>query len=119
MKKYKGDLGEGIAQSFLKRKGVTVLTTNWRSHQVGEIDIVGQQGREIIFVEVKTRTSGSFGSGLESVDQRKFERLLATAEDFLAANPVFAECNWRVDVIEILLDRYTHRARINWYRGIS
>ena len=62
--------------------GLTVLERNWRCRE-GELDIVARDGTELVFVEVKTRSSLAFGSPAEAVDRRKAARIrqLAAALD--------------------------------------
>lgn len=53
-----GQTGEVLVTKYLKKHGYTILARNWvnsRGYRVGEIDIVAREGKEIIFVEVKTR----------------------------------------------------------------
>jgi putative endonuclease len=50
----------------------------------GEIDLVCRRGRELVLVEVKTRSSDAFGTPLEAVDARKRRRLMAAAAEYRA-----------------------------------
>ena len=59
--------------------------TNYRSRW-GEVDIIAQLGEEMVFVEVKTRRAAAFGAPEESVTAAKFQRLIATAQDYLQKN---------------------------------
>lgn len=62
--------------------GYVVLDQNWRVRG-GELDLVMMRGDEIVFCEVKTRSSDRFGSGLEAVDLRKQRFLRRTAMSWL------------------------------------
>jgi len=119
MKKFKGDLGESLIVADLRRRGFRILARNWRSHQVGEIDIICRRQKILVFVEVKTRVDDKFGSGLSAVDENKLSRLWATAEDFLLANPGLGNLPCRLDVAEVWLDFARRRAQLKWYRGIA
>ena len=119
MKNFKGDLGESLVAANLHRQGFCILARNWRSHQVGEIDIICRRQGILVFVEVKTRVGDKFGSGLSAVDENKLGRLWATAGDFLVANPALENLSLRLDVVEVWLDFTTRRARLKWYRGIT
>jgi putative endonuclease len=65
-----GSSGEYLAQEYLKNKNYTILFINWR-HKRSEIDIIAQDGKVIVFVEVKTRTNLSFGHPENFVDANK------------------------------------------------
>ena len=78
-----GRLGEDLAADFLRQKGLRVLEKNVRTH-FGEIDMICRDGRIIVFVEVKTRTSTVYGSPLEAVTRQKIKRLSRAALSYLA-----------------------------------
>nr|WP_104126971.1 YraN family protein [Cryobacterium sp. Y57] len=69
-----GKLGEDQAARFLQGAGYTILTRNWRCSE-GEIDLVVQQGAAVVFVEVKTRSSVSFGHPFEAITVKKLARM--------------------------------------------
>ena len=94
-----GRWGEGIAALFLQEKGYEILQRNVRT-PYGELDIIARCGATIVFIEVKTRTSSSFGLPEISVGQRKIQHLLDAAHAFMQLYPGPEE-EWRVDVIAI------------------
>ena len=69
-----GDLGEAAAARALERQGVRIVARNART-RYGEIDLIGEDVRGHLFVEVKTRRRGSFVRAAEAVDGRKLARL--------------------------------------------
>ena len=77
-----GVWGEAIATKHLEAQGYTVLHRNWR-HGHGELDIVACKAELIVFVEVRTRTSDTFGSPEETLSPRKRAKLIATAQAYL------------------------------------
>lgn len=77
-----GKKGEQLAVSFLRQKQYEILHCNWTWGR-REIDIVARQGDTIVFVEVKTRSSQSFGMPEEAVHHRKAEHLLLAADRYL------------------------------------
>ncbi|MCM8788737.1 MAG: YraN family protein [Candidatus Omnitrophica bacterium] len=81
-KKEKGLEGEEIAARFLKANGYRILERNYRT-KYGEIDIVAQKKKGIIFVEVKTRLSDKFGCPAEAVDERKLSRIASVANQYI------------------------------------
>jgi putative endonuclease len=69
-----GRFGEQVAADHVRAAGMTVLDRNWRCRD-GELDLVARDGDELVFVEVKTRSSSAFGTPAEAVDHRKAARL--------------------------------------------
>src|SRR5689334_23085538 len=81
-----GAYGERVAVRALEAAGMRVLDRNWRCRR-GELDIVALDGRTIVFCEVKTRRTASFGAPAEAVGPAKVRRLRALAAAWLAENP--------------------------------
>jgi putative endonuclease len=69
-----GRRGEELAARFLVNAGMSIVDRNWRCSQ-GEIDIVARDGPDLVFVEVKTRSSVAFGHPLEAITVVKLARL--------------------------------------------
>jgi putative endonuclease len=97
-----GKWGEGVAGRFLQEKGYRLLDANYRCRW-GEVDIVAQEGDELVFVEVRTRRGTQFGTPEESVTAAKARRLIATAQDYLQQHGQ-EKSEWRIDLIAIRLD---------------
>ena len=96
-----GRKGEELAARHLLSKGYTILERNFKI-QGGEVDIIAEKDGEIIFVEVKTRSSEDFMPAIEAVDYHKRKRLRRAAEVYLLAKGYQAKpC--RFDVIAIVL----------------
>ncbi len=98
-RKTVGRWGERYAADYLTGRGYTVLARNVRTPH-GEIDLIARQREEIVFVEVKTRTTLRYGYPEEAVTAAKRAHLLAAAEAYLAEHPE-VQGAWRVDVIAI------------------
>lgn len=77
-----GRQGEEAAAAYLTRKGMKILERNLTT-PVGEIDLVARHGRELVFVEVKTRRSEAFGTPAEAVGPRKQRQIVQTAKWYL------------------------------------
>ena len=77
-----GQRGEDAAARFLKRKGYRILARGVDS-PLGELDIIAVDGRTIVFVEVKTRTSTDAGHPAEAIDDRKQRRMTQAALAYL------------------------------------
>jgi len=96
-----GTKGEDLAVEFLKRKGYRIISRNFRT-PFGEIDIIAEDKRTIVFVEVKTRADSTFGRPFEAVDYRKRERLRKVALFYLKHSG--KDSPSRFDVLSIELD---------------
>jgi putative endonuclease len=97
-KRLFGDKGEKVAEDFLKRQGFHVLERNF-SVRWGEIDIIAESlAKEIVFVEVKTRKSKTFGSAVEGISSQKVQRIIAAAYMYLEKKH-WTQRNFRIDVI--------------------
>ena len=94
-----GKTGEDLAVDELERRGYAISARRYRTKH-GEIDIVALDGETLVFVEVKARTTGEFGSAAEAVTRRKQRKLVSMAVDYLAKNEV-REVRCRFDVVAI------------------
>ena len=94
-----GRWGESIAADYLRRKHYAIVAANFRCRG-GEIDLIVEDRRYIVFVEVKLRKSAQFAQAREFVDYRKRERLKQTALLYLAQHEESSK-QPRFDVIEI------------------
>jgi putative endonuclease len=98
-RKNLGRWGEKTAESFLIRKGYQIMGKNVRT-PYGEIDLIGEQGGMIAFVEVKTRSSTDFGLPEESITPKKQAHMVNAAEAYMQDHPDLG-MGWRLDVIGI------------------
>jgi putative endonuclease len=80
--KARGDEGETMAVEYLENEGFTILQRNYRFER-GEIDIIAQENDELVFVEVKSRHTQSFGTPEDAITPKKESYLKRTAEGFL------------------------------------
>jgi putative endonuclease len=92
-----GKHGEQLAAQYLKRKGYALVGANWRCPH-GEIDLIMRQSELLIFVEVRTRRSGT-EDAFESINPRKRRVLERLAYLYLETHEL--DCDWRVDVIAV------------------
>ncbi|MDT4900758.1 MAG: putative endonuclease [Pseudonocardiales bacterium] len=69
-----GRFGEQVAAEHLLAAGLTIVTRNWRCRD-GELDIIARDGRDLVFVEVKTRSSVAFGAPAEALSRLKIARI--------------------------------------------
>lgn len=92
-----GKWGEKAAAEYLEGRGYLILDKNIRT-PYGEIDIIASLEGIIIFVEVKTRTSRSFGLPEEGLTTRKLAHMLACAEYYAAEHELDT---WQCDAIAV------------------
>ena len=93
-----GPWGEALAAEYLRKKRYTVVAAGYRC-RYGEIDLIVQDRKYLVFVEVKLRKSANFAIAREYVDRYKQDRIRVTASVYLSQNPT--KLQPRFDVIEI------------------
>jgi len=99
-KKKFGKIGEDIAASYLAKQGYEILVRNYRCG-LGEVDIICRASAgELIFVEVKARTYGRFGTGFDAVGITKQRRIIRASMKYISENNVI-DSDIRYDVISV------------------
>jgi putative endonuclease len=97
-----GNIGEQIACNIMRKKGYRVIETNWRFGHL-EMDIIASNKKEIVFVEVKTRTSTFSNKRPEEyVDNLKKKRMVAAANAYIKMKKI--ELVPRFDIIGLLVN---------------
>lgn len=96
-----GNLGEQLAAEYLLSKGYDILDKNYRK-QGTEIDIIAVCGEELVFVEVKTRRSRTFGDAYEAVTPLKMQHIIQTSQLYLQEKQYY-QYMVRYDIIEVYL----------------
>jgi putative endonuclease len=81
-----GRSGEHAAVEYLRQHGFRIVETNHRS-PLGEVDIIGQEGDTLVFVEVKSRSDSGYAQPYESVGVRKRDRIRRLALQYLSSIP--------------------------------
>ncbi len=77
-----GNVAEQIATVFLQHKGLKLLEKNFRC-KYGEVDLIMQDGKTLVFIEVRLRSNNQFGGAAESITPTKQKKLSRTAEFYL------------------------------------
>ena len=108
-KKVLGKKGEKLVEKYLTGRGYTLLKRNFRT-PFGEADLVMQYKDEIVFIEVKTRTSEEYGAPKEAVGREKQKRYYKIALCY--GKEIGSEPNARFDVAEVYKD-----GRIEYYEN--
>ena len=96
--KLRGAWGEAAAAEYLRSKHYKIVAAGYRS-RFGEIDLIAEDRKYLVFVEVKLRKSANFAAAREYVDRNKQDRIRMTASMYLSMNPTRLQP--RFDVIEI------------------
>ncbi len=96
-----GNKGEDLACEFLREKKLKIVERNFRT-RFGEIDIICKDRKMIVFVEVKAKNTDNFGRPYEMVTDKKKQKIIATAKNYLMESKLNPEkCDWRIDIISI------------------
>ncbi|GAB4319274.1 MAG: YraN family protein [Candidatus Zixiibacteriota bacterium] len=93
--------GEEQAAHYLESQGCLILARNWRSpYTRNEIDLIVRDGESIVFVEVKSARTESFGDPLQWVTPEKQDALIRAATAYLEKAPDMPG-GYRFDIITI------------------
>jgi putative endonuclease len=90
-----------LAAQALTSRGYRILERNFRC-SYGEIDLVAEDGHDLVFVEVKTRRGTIYGRPEEAVTLRKQRKLREVAIYYLDLHD-YAERSWRIDIVAVQL----------------
>ena len=111
-----GKYGETIAADYLINNGYEILDRNFQT-RYGEVDIIGQKDDMIIFFEIKSRYTNSFGTPLESVTCHKKGKIISISSYYIYVNNLYKDIKpYYVKVFEPVLfesmeERMTHKAK--------
>jgi putative endonuclease len=108
-----GSWGEHTARLYLEGQGVQVLMTNVRT-AYGEIDLIGRDEGDLVFFEVKTRRTHTFGYPEQSVNPKKQEHMLNSALDYLQSSQQM-DTPWRIDVVAIEKEA-NKEIKVTWFK---
>jgi putative endonuclease len=117
-----GSKGEDIAVKFLKGKDYKILARNFKNfkgRQIGEIDIIAEKNKEIIFVEVKTRSLEKYGETLpeENITRSKLHKLNKIANSYIKLNNLW-NYPYHFDAISVWLSGNGKDAKIKHIENI-
>lgn len=112
-----GRKAEEVARLFLEQHGMEVLGCRQRT-PAGELDIVGREGREMVFVEVKARSSTRLGNPEEALNPRKARKIRAAAGYWLATAGFTGPLACRFDLVAIHLDHSGAPRQLIRYRAV-
>jgi len=101
--KQLGGRGEEVACLYLERKGARIIERNWKC-QAGEADIIVRDDDDLVFVEVKSRSSDVTGLPEDSVTQKKRQRYERIALEYLFSHDL-PSARIRFDVIAMVINK--------------
>jgi len=108
-----GQRVEAAAQRYLEAHGLVLVKRNHHC-PAGEVDLIMRDGDYLVFVEVRHRRQGNFGSAAESVTLHKQRRIIKAANHFLLNHVQYHNCPARFDVWTS--DGDGDNARITWIK---
>lgn len=114
LKRKFGNVGENIASEYLIANGYEILERNFYTKH-GELDIIAKQNNEIVFIEVKTRSSKAYGNPSEAVTPIKQMHMYRAAQYYLYKTGQ-EKAFTRFDVIEVYIEN--GKIKINQIRQI-
>lgn len=94
-----GKEGEDVAIQYLMQKGYKIIERNFYCKQ-GEIDIIARDKKELVFIEVKTRTNAEYGRPIDAITKAKQKHLIRTIEYYLLKHKL-TNIPVRIDAIEV------------------
>ena len=94
-----GEAAEALACRYLEQQGLRLVRRNYRC-RAGEVDLIMQDGEQLVFVEVRSRRTSRYGTPAESITKTKQKRLCKAAAHYLLTSRSNAPC--RFDVIAIV-----------------
>ncbi|MEY4927629.1 MAG: hypothetical protein RI894_2065 [Bacteroidota bacterium] len=97
-----GKLGEQLAKEYLVQNGYEIVTTTYRYGRA-EVDIIAKLGKMLVFIEVKTRSTVTFGFPEDAVTAKKRQFLFDAAAQYMYENQYEDEI--RFDIISIIIDK--------------
>ena len=89
----RGRHAESLAAAFLQQQGLMLVARNYRC-RFGEIDLIARDGKTLVFVEVRMRTSDGYGGAAASITAAKRDKLLRTARHYLARTARAPACRF-------------------------
>ncbi len=115
-----GKLGEKLAENFLVKNGYRLITRNFHT-RFGEVDLVVERNKKLIFVEVKLKIGEEFGTPEEMITKHKLRQIEMTGQSFLMKYPEYEKFyeSMQIDAVCIVMDTNREVLRMDHYENIS
>ncbi len=101
-----GKEGELEACAWLRQNGFRIIQTNWRWHHY-ELDIIALQGKELVVIEVKTRSANYLLPPEKAVTKAKIKRIVAATDAYIRYKNI--DVDIRFDVIIVIKKKNGHQ----------
>lgn len=117
----KGTEAESLALQYLQEQGLTLVERNFRVKQ-GELDLIMMDSGTLVFVEVRYRRHGKYGTAAETVNYHKQQKLLHAANLYLQQKGLTDRYSCRFDVVAIthnmskVSETTTQLPEYSWYQ---
>lgn len=108
--------GEKTAADYLAARNINIVEKNFRT-RTGEIDLIGYDNKDLVFFEIKTRSSKKFGYPEEAIDKKKLEKIEAVAGEYIDLRNI-DNINWRIDAVAIIRNPLYERHQIKWFKDV-
>jgi putative endonuclease len=99
-KREVGEAAEQRALAFLQERGLRLIEANYYCRQ-GEVDLIMEEGEDLVFVEVRYRADTRFSHPFETIGPEKQRRIAAAARHYLAARAV-EDRSIRFDTVAVI-----------------
>jgi len=110
-----GKLSESIAREYLEDKGYNIIKQNYKT-KYSEIDLIAEKDKELVFIEVRSKTGENFGTPEDTLNKRKLRKVRMNAMAYVNRK------NWkgpyRIDAICIVLNQDNSVKRLDHYENI-
>jgi putative endonuclease len=106
-----GLVSEKIAETFLTNQGLKLVSKNYHC-RYGEIDLIMQDAKTLVFIEVRLRSNLRFGDAASSITLQKQQKLINTAQHYLQQNNINMPCRF-----DALVLNKAGQANIQWLRN--
>lgn len=100
-----GEIAEGLAQQYISKLGYKIKDTNWHYGHL-ELDIVAEDGDQLVIVEVKSRNGIRYEHPSEAVTNTKIKRIVEAAEAYIFEKDLHTET--RFDIITVIFFKQSH-----------
>ncbi len=114
-KRVDGARYENLVCEYLSENGAKIIQRNFRCRS-GEIDIILQDGRYLVFTEVKFRTGTRFGSAEAAVDNKKQKTISKVSDYYRKINGISDDSPQRFDVVAVSINKDGY-LQIKWHKN--
>lgn len=111
-----GAKAEAVAERYLIERGMKTCRRNYRC-SLGEIDLIMKDAGTLVFVEVRQRSTASFGQPVETVTLAKRRKIVHAAQHYLMSHRISSSQALRFDVLGILTNKTDKNPEFNWIQN--